>query len=164
MRPKSFLCPFGSCRQWNLTFYFLPRHYRQVLTGNQVGVCRYGRRLECCYGWMKNSKGQCEGKGSLMTIKFRVVLWISTYKLESNCTQLTCGKVSFAILIPQRHENPTRLYSVTEKCGLIKTPNYCCCFSIPDCFTSSVCARLQARRVCWPQQMQVFPRIHWKDM
>ncbi|XP_074515281.1 epidermal growth factor-like protein 6 isoform X3 [Sebastes fasciatus] len=39
-----------------------PRHYRQVLTGNQPGVCRYGRRLECCYGWKKNSKGQCEAQ------------------------------------------------------------------------------------------------------
>ncbi|XP_030283474.1 epidermal growth factor-like protein 6 isoform X1 [Sparus aurata] len=38
------------------------RHYRQVLTGNQAGVCRYGRRLECCYGWKKNSKGQCEAQ------------------------------------------------------------------------------------------------------
>ncbi|XP_035797330.1 epidermal growth factor-like protein 6 isoform X2 [Amphiprion ocellaris] len=38
------------------------RHYRQVLTGNQPGVCRYGRRLECCYGWKKNSKGQCEAQ------------------------------------------------------------------------------------------------------
>uniref|UniRef100_A0A3B3ZN25 Uncharacterized protein n=1 Tax=Periophthalmus magnuspinnatus TaxID=409849 RepID=A0A3B3ZN25_9GOBI len=28
---------------------------------SQPGVCRYGRRLECCYGWKKNSKGhQCE--------------------------------------------------------------------------------------------------------
>uniref|UniRef100_A0A3B4ZWE1 EGF like domain multiple 6 n=1 Tax=Stegastes partitus TaxID=144197 RepID=A0A3B4ZWE1_9TELE len=26
------------------------------------GVCRYGRRLECCYGWKKNSKGQCEAQ------------------------------------------------------------------------------------------------------
>uniref|UniRef100_A0A8C9WUD1 EGF-like-domain, multiple 6 n=1 Tax=Sander lucioperca TaxID=283035 RepID=A0A8C9WUD1_SANLU len=41
---------------------FLQRHYRQVLTGNQPGVCRYGRRLECCYGWKKNSKGQCEAQ------------------------------------------------------------------------------------------------------
>ncbi|XP_060910579.1 epidermal growth factor-like protein 6 isoform X5 [Labrus mixtus] len=38
------------------------RHYRQVPTGNQAGVCRYGRRLECCYGWKKNSKGQCEAQ------------------------------------------------------------------------------------------------------
>ncbi|XP_040924685.1 epidermal growth factor-like protein 6 isoform X2 [Betta splendens] len=38
------------------------RHYRQVLTGNQPGVCRYGSRLECCYGWRKNSKGQCEAQ------------------------------------------------------------------------------------------------------
>ncbi|XP_068184732.1 epidermal growth factor-like protein 6 isoform X2 [Antennarius striatus] len=54
------------------TFFFLlhicsgtadaHRHYRQVLTGNQAGVCRYGRRLECCYGWKKNSKGQCEAQ------------------------------------------------------------------------------------------------------
>uniref|UniRef100_A0A3Q3XDF8 Uncharacterized protein n=1 Tax=Mola mola TaxID=94237 RepID=A0A3Q3XDF8_MOLML len=27
-----------------------------------AGVCRYGRRLECCYGWKKNSKGQCEAE------------------------------------------------------------------------------------------------------
>uniref|UniRef100_A0AAV2JZQ6 Epidermal growth factor-like protein 6 n=1 Tax=Knipowitschia caucasica TaxID=637954 RepID=A0AAV2JZQ6_KNICA len=38
------------------------RHYRQVLTGSQPGVCRYGWRLECCYGWKKNSKGQCEAQ------------------------------------------------------------------------------------------------------
>ncbi|KAF7215740.1 epidermal growth factor-like protein 6 isoform X1 [Nothobranchius furzeri] len=38
------------------------RHYRQVLSGNQQGVCRYGRRLECCYGWKKNNKGQCEAQ------------------------------------------------------------------------------------------------------
>uniref|UniRef100_A0A7N6A4T3 EGF-like-domain, multiple 6 n=1 Tax=Anabas testudineus TaxID=64144 RepID=A0A7N6A4T3_ANATE len=37
-------------------------HYRQVLTGNQPGVCRYGTRLECCYGWKKNSKGHCEAQ------------------------------------------------------------------------------------------------------
>ncbi|CAL8322202.1 unnamed protein product [Merluccius merluccius] len=29
---------------------------------SQTGVCRYGRRLECCYGWKKNSKGQCEAQ------------------------------------------------------------------------------------------------------
>lgn len=53
----------------HLTLYsslLLQRHYRQVLTGNQAGVCRYGRRLECCYGWKKNSKGQCEGKSRLI--------------------------------------------------------------------------------------------------
>lgn len=77
MIPTLFLCQFASSWQLNPTFYSLPRHYRQVLTGNQVGVCRYGRRLECCYGWMKNSKGQCEGKISLTMSKFRVVLWIN---------------------------------------------------------------------------------------
>ena len=29
---------------------------------SQPGVCRYGRRLECCYGWKKNGEGQCEGR------------------------------------------------------------------------------------------------------
>ncbi|CAB1329083.1 unnamed protein product [Coregonus sp. 'balchen'] len=38
------------------------RHRRQVHAGGQPGVCRYGRRLECCYGWRKNSKGQCEAQ------------------------------------------------------------------------------------------------------
>ncbi|XP_034042567.1 epidermal growth factor-like protein 6 isoform X2 [Thalassophryne amazonica] len=38
------------------------RHYRQVLSGNQPGVCRYGSRLECCYGWKKTTKGQCEAQ------------------------------------------------------------------------------------------------------
>ncbi|XP_066562021.1 epidermal growth factor-like protein 6 isoform X2 [Amia ocellicauda] len=36
------------------------RHYRQISSGNPAGVCRYGRRLECCYGWKRNSKGHCE--------------------------------------------------------------------------------------------------------
>uniref|UniRef100_A0A8C7V671 EGF-like-domain, multiple 6 n=1 Tax=Oncorhynchus mykiss TaxID=8022 RepID=A0A8C7V671_ONCMY len=38
------------------------RHRRQVPAGGQPGVCRFGRRLECCYGWKKNSKGQCEAQ------------------------------------------------------------------------------------------------------
>ncbi|XP_056435975.1 epidermal growth factor-like protein 6 isoform X1 [Gadus chalcogrammus] len=29
---------------------------------SQPGVCRYGRRLECCYGWKKNGEGQCEAQ------------------------------------------------------------------------------------------------------
>uniref|UniRef100_A0A671PSS5 Epidermal growth factor-like protein 6 n=1 Tax=Sinocyclocheilus anshuiensis TaxID=1608454 RepID=A0A671PSS5_9TELE len=29
------------------------------------GVCRYGSRLECCYGWKKNSKGHCEAQCDL---------------------------------------------------------------------------------------------------
>ncbi|XP_014845986.1 PREDICTED: epidermal growth factor-like protein 6 isoform X1 [Poecilia mexicana] len=38
------------------------RHHRQVHAGSQAGVCRYGKRLECCYGWVKNNKGQCEAQ------------------------------------------------------------------------------------------------------
>uniref|UniRef100_A0A672SM68 EGF-like-domain, multiple 6 n=1 Tax=Sinocyclocheilus grahami TaxID=75366 RepID=A0A672SM68_SINGR len=29
------------------------------------GVCRYGSRLECCYGWKKNRKGHCEAQCDL---------------------------------------------------------------------------------------------------
>ncbi|XP_072901911.1 epidermal growth factor-like protein 6 isoform X3 [Hemitrygon akajei] len=29
-------------------------------SGLQPGVCRYGSRLECCYGWRKNYRGHCE--------------------------------------------------------------------------------------------------------
>ncbi|XP_031416453.1 epidermal growth factor-like protein 6 isoform X2 [Clupea harengus] len=37
------------------------RQSRQI-SANHPGVCRYGRRLECCYGWKKNNKGQCEAQ------------------------------------------------------------------------------------------------------
>ncbi|KAM9566026.1 epidermal growth factor-like protein 6 isoform 4-T4 [Guaruba guarouba] len=32
----------------------------QLVAVSQPGMCRYGSRLDCCYGWKKNSKGQCE--------------------------------------------------------------------------------------------------------
>ncbi|XP_056146065.1 epidermal growth factor-like protein 6 [Lampris incognitus] len=60
--------PFTLVSAFFLLFYIssgsadVHRHHRQVPTGNQPGVCRYGRRLECCYGWKKNSKGQCEAQ------------------------------------------------------------------------------------------------------
>ncbi|XP_061315908.1 epidermal growth factor-like protein 6 isoform X2 [Pezoporus flaviventris] len=34
-------------------------HGQQVAV-SQPGVCRYGSRLDCCYGWKKNNKGHCE--------------------------------------------------------------------------------------------------------
>lgn len=33
----------------------------QLVAVSQPGVCRYGSRLDCCYGWKKNNKGHCEG-------------------------------------------------------------------------------------------------------
>ncbi|XP_056322066.1 epidermal growth factor-like protein 6 [Danio aesculapii] len=41
------------------------RQRRQVSVKSVLGVCRYGSRLECCYGWKKNSKGQCEAQCDL---------------------------------------------------------------------------------------------------
>ncbi|KAK1797930.1 hypothetical protein P4O66_007981, partial [Electrophorus voltai] len=41
------------------------RQRRQISVGNQPGVCRYGSKLECCYGWKKNSKGHCEAQCEL---------------------------------------------------------------------------------------------------
>ncbi|XP_023682249.1 epidermal growth factor-like protein 6 isoform X1 [Paramormyrops kingsleyae] len=40
----------------------LHRQTRQVSAGTQPGLCRYGWRLDCCYGWKKNSKGFCEAQ------------------------------------------------------------------------------------------------------
>ncbi|XP_068121412.1 epidermal growth factor-like protein 6 [Hyperolius riggenbachi] len=31
-----------------------------VLSPNIPGLCRYGSKSECCYGWKRNSKGLCE--------------------------------------------------------------------------------------------------------
>ncbi|XP_050975832.1 epidermal growth factor-like protein 6 isoform X2 [Labeo rohita] len=41
------------------------RQKRQIPTRSLAGVCRYGSRLECCYGWKKNSKGHCEAQCDL---------------------------------------------------------------------------------------------------
>lgn len=37
------------------------RAREQLVTVSQPGMCRYGSRLDCCYGWKKNNKGHCEG-------------------------------------------------------------------------------------------------------
>ncbi|XP_077474073.1 toll-like receptor 8 [Stigmatopora argus] len=44
------------------TGYFTNRQFGQVSAGKQAGVCRYGRRLDCCYGWKRNPRGQCEAQ------------------------------------------------------------------------------------------------------
>uniref|UniRef100_A0A7M4EGQ4 EGF like domain multiple 6 n=1 Tax=Crocodylus porosus TaxID=8502 RepID=A0A7M4EGQ4_CROPO len=36
------------------------RAHKQLMTVNQSGVCRYGSKTECCYGWRKNNRGHCE--------------------------------------------------------------------------------------------------------
>ncbi|XP_069496825.1 epidermal growth factor-like protein 6 [Ambystoma mexicanum] len=36
------------------------RSRRQFSAANHPGVCRYGSKMDCCYGWKRNSKGHCE--------------------------------------------------------------------------------------------------------
>ncbi|XP_064928994.1 epidermal growth factor-like protein 6 isoform X5 [Columba livia] len=36
------------------------RAREQLVTVSQPGMCRYGSRLDCCYGWKKNNRGHCE--------------------------------------------------------------------------------------------------------
>ncbi|KAM5179409.1 epidermal growth factor-like protein 6 [Mantella aurantiaca] len=37
------------------------RGHRQLVSPpNTSGLCRYGTKNECCYGWKRNRKGQCE--------------------------------------------------------------------------------------------------------
>ncbi|XP_075706475.1 epidermal growth factor-like protein 6 [Rhinoderma darwinii] len=36
------------------------RHRRLIPSLNTPGLCRYGTKTECCYGWQRNNKGQCE--------------------------------------------------------------------------------------------------------
>lgn len=117
---------------------------------------------------MKNSKGQCEGKKSPNLLNFLhkrnklhlLPQWYSFHdryfpkpeccgrKLQSRfknhaCMIETCGLTTV-------HHSPQLIFSW---------------YSLhAKCFTSSVWARMQARRVRWPQQMQVFPRIHWKNV
>nr|XP_033805563.1 epidermal growth factor-like protein 6 isoform X1 [Geotrypetes seraphini] len=36
------------------------RSFKQLIPTNHHGVCHYGSNLECCYGWRRNNKGNCE--------------------------------------------------------------------------------------------------------
>ncbi|XP_039331552.1 epidermal growth factor-like protein 6 isoform X5 [Saimiri boliviensis] len=36
------------------------RDHGLLTSAHQPGVCHYGTRLACCYGWRRNSKGVCE--------------------------------------------------------------------------------------------------------
>ncbi|XP_045393519.1 epidermal growth factor-like protein 6 [Lemur catta] len=37
-----------------------PRDHELSAWARQSGVCQYGTKLACCYGWRRNSKGVCE--------------------------------------------------------------------------------------------------------
>lgn len=37
-----------------------PRDYWLPALAHQTGVCHYGTKTACCYGWKRNSKGVCE--------------------------------------------------------------------------------------------------------
>ncbi|XP_043852353.1 epidermal growth factor-like protein 6 isoform X2 [Dromiciops gliroides] len=36
------------------------RSHRSLAFADQPGICHYGPKVECCYGWRKNNKGLCE--------------------------------------------------------------------------------------------------------
>ncbi|XP_063809584.1 epidermal growth factor-like protein 6 [Pseudophryne corroboree] len=36
------------------------RHRQAISSPNSPGLCRYGSKVQCCYGWKHNNKGQCE--------------------------------------------------------------------------------------------------------
>lgn len=44
------------------------RVHGQLVTVSQPGVCRYGSRTDCCYGWKKNNKGHCEGNANSLCL------------------------------------------------------------------------------------------------
>ncbi|XP_073920492.1 epidermal growth factor-like protein 6 isoform X2 [Castor canadensis] len=37
-----------------------PRNHGLLALAHQPGICQYGTKLACCYGWKRNSKGVCE--------------------------------------------------------------------------------------------------------
>ncbi|XP_068956700.1 epidermal growth factor-like protein 6 isoform X1 [Petaurus breviceps papuanus] len=36
------------------------RSHRSLAFADQPGICHYGPKLQCCYGWRKNNQGLCE--------------------------------------------------------------------------------------------------------
>lgn len=56
------LCGYLCSISTNMWFFIhSPRDYGLPALARQPGVCRYGTKMACCYGWKRNSKGVCEG-------------------------------------------------------------------------------------------------------
>lgn len=58
---KGLCCPFCFLGTDMWLFIHSPSDHGLSAPALQPGVCRYGTKLACCYGWRKSSKGVCEG-------------------------------------------------------------------------------------------------------
>lgn len=63
----------------------------QLVTVSQPGVCRYGSRMDCCYGWKKNSKGHCEGNTNSLCL---FLLSMAVYLVQINGLDVNLPEVT----------------------------------------------------------------------
>lgn len=70
------------------------RVHGQLVTVSQPGVCRYGSRTDCCYGWKKNNKGHCEGNANTLCLfPLHSCVLGANKGLDVNLPEVTEGKL-----------------------------------------------------------------------
>ncbi|KAM6094499.1 epidermal growth factor-like protein 6 isoform 3-T3 [Chlamydotis macqueenii] len=116
----------------------------QLVTVSQPGVCRYGSRLDCCYGWKKNNKGRCEaicGHGC----KYGECMGPNKCKCFPGFTGKTCnqGSRTCAMVNCQYgcEEVKGEVQCLCPSGGLQLGPNGRTCIDVDECSTGkAVCS------------------------
>ncbi|XP_050016510.1 epidermal growth factor-like protein 6 isoform X4 [Alexandromys fortis] len=129
-----------------------PRDYGLPALARQPGVCRYGTKMACCYGWKRNSKGVCEDVNECAVkprpCQHRCVNTHGSYKCfclsghmllpDATCAHTrTCARTNCQYSCEETEEGPR---CVCPSSGLRLGPNGRVCLDIDECASSkAVC-------------------------
>uniref|UniRef100_A0A2K5VVZ1 EGF like domain multiple 6 n=2 Tax=Macaca fascicularis TaxID=9541 RepID=A0A2K5VVZ1_MACFA len=112
------------------------RHHGLLASAHQPGVCHYGTRLACCYGWRRNSKGVCEATCE-PGCKFGECMGPNKCRCFPGYTGKTCSQDSRTCAMTNcqygcedTEEGPQCL---CPSSGLLLAPNGRVCLDIDEC-------------------------------
>ncbi|XP_050633179.1 epidermal growth factor-like protein 6 isoform X3 [Macaca thibetana thibetana] len=112
------------------------RHHGLLASAHQPGVCHYGTRLACCYGWRRNSKGVCEATCE-SGCKFGECMGPNKCRCFPGYTGKTCSQDSRTCAMTNcqygcedTEEGPQCL---CPSSGLLLAPNGRVCLDIDEC-------------------------------
>ncbi|XP_062831334.1 epidermal growth factor-like protein 6 isoform X3 [Anolis carolinensis] len=120
------------------------RGRRQLLPLNQSGVCRYGSKLDCCYGWKRNSKEHCEATCE-HGCKYGECVMPNKCKCFPGFTGKTCSQDSRTCSMVNCQygceEMKDDVRCLCPSSGLQLSPNGKTCIDIDECATGkAICS------------------------
>ncbi|XP_042536446.1 epidermal growth factor-like protein 6 [Dipodomys spectabilis] len=122
-----------------------PRNHGLSVVARQPGVCHYGTKLACCYGWKRNSKGVCEAVCE-PGCKFGECVGPNKCRCFPGYTGKTCSQ--------DVNECGVKARPCQHRCVNTHGSYKCFCLSgymlMPDatCMNSRTCARINCQYGC----------------